>query len=345
MPVKGAKLDDELKQHFNVNEDGYKLIVSWLLAALRGRGPFPVLVLTGEQGTGKTFNGRKLRSLVDPNTSPVRALPRDIHDLYVAAMNGAVLVFDNLSGINAEMSDALCRLSTGGGFSARALYTDGDEVLFDGQRPILLTSIVDVASRPDLLDRSLLVLLVVIPDDRRQPEEMLWPEFEKARPRVLGALLDVVAHGLMHLPTTRLSNYPRMADYAHWLAACETAIWSAGMHRAAYDANRASGAENIISDDSVGNALCRYMENRVEHVTTAAELYDELGKLVTDQVRRSKDWPGAPRWLTDRLKRLAPALRKVGITIEHGDREGGTGRRLMTIKKQEVGHHELAFQE
>ena len=98
------------------------LAVSWLLAILRGRGPYPILALTGEQGTGKSLTADMLRSLLDPHTASLRSLPRDTRDLYVAAINGHVLVFDNLSGVSTEISDALCRLSTGGGFSTRALY-------------------------------------------------------------------------------------------------------------------------------------------------------------------------------------------------------------------------------
>src|SRR5262249_3678850 len=154
---------------------------------------------------------------------------RDVGDLYVMAINGHVLVFDNLSGISPDISDALCRLSTGGGFSKRGLYTDSEEVLFDGQRPIALTSITDVASRSDLVDRLLMVVLGIIPDDKRRPEIELRHAFERARPRILGALLDVIAHGLMHLPHIRLNRYPRMADYAVWIRACEGAIWETGM--------------------------------------------------------------------------------------------------------------------
>jgi hypothetical protein len=129
-PVSDGEVKDlgNLRDHLHVDDDNsFVLLVSWLLAILRGRGPFPILALTGEMGTGKSITAEMLRNLLDPHTAPLRSLPRDPRDLYVAAINGQVLVFDNLSGISAEISDCLCRLSTGGGFSTRALYTDGDE--------------------------------------------------------------------------------------------------------------------------------------------------------------------------------------------------------------------------
>lgn len=213
-PVRGGKID-ELRQHINLGgegdakiiednasrrEDAFVLIVSFLLAILRGRGPYPILALSGEQGTGKTLLLDLLRRLVDPNVAPLRTLPRDVRDLYISAINGHILAFDNLSSISGEISDALCRLSTGGGFSTRALYTDGDEVLFDGRRPIALNGINDVANRSDLADRVLAAKLETIPSDKRQLERQLREAFDAARPRILGALLDAVAQGLERSP-------------------------------------------------------------------------------------------------------------------------------------------------
>lgn len=334
LPQRGGHID-ELRQYLRVDDNDYVLVISWLLAILRGKGPYPILGLSGEQGTGKSVTAAHLRSLVDPHAAPLRSLPRDTRDLFVAAINGHVLVFDNLSGIPAEVSDALCRLSTGGGFSTRALYTNDDEVLFDGQRPIAMTSITDVASRSDLADRLLIVRLHAIPDDKRRPEADLRVGFEAARPRILGALLDVVAHGLMQLPQIRLNRYPRMADYALWIRACETAMWTAGMHMAAYEANRGDAVDIVLEADPIAGALLQHMECRTEHTTTASELLAALGALVGDHVRHSRHWPQNARGLSGQLTRLAPALRRVGVTMS-SDREGHTGRRLLHLCKVEV---------
>jgi hypothetical protein len=54
---------------------GY-LLVAWLLAALRPRGPYPLLAISGEQGSAKTVLCKFLKALVDPSAAPVRALSR-----------------------------------------------------------------------------------------------------------------------------------------------------------------------------------------------------------------------------------------------------------------------------
>ena len=166
----------------------FVLIVAWLLGALRAGGPYPVLAIAGEQGSAKTVLSKLLRALVDPNVAPVRALPRDERELFIAASNGHVLAFDNLSGLPPWLSDTLCRLTSGGAFSTRRLFTDQDEMLFAAARPIILNGIEEVITRPDLADRAILLMLAPIAERRRRPETALWREFELARPRILGAL-------------------------------------------------------------------------------------------------------------------------------------------------------------
>ena len=131
IPSSGGTIEI-LRPFLNVQTDAdFVLVVSWALACLRNRGPYPVIVLSGEQGSAKSTFSAIVRALLDPNTAPLRALPREDRDLFIAASNGHVLAFDNVSGLPAWISDTLCRLATGGGFAVRQLYSDQDEVLFE----------------------------------------------------------------------------------------------------------------------------------------------------------------------------------------------------------------------
>jgi hypothetical protein len=105
------------------------------------------------------------RRLIDPNGAPLRSEPREIRDIMIAATNGWIVAYDNLSRLPDWLSDALCRLSTGGGFSTRELCSDTDEVLFEAQRPVALNGIEELATRADLLDRAVLVYLPRISDE------------------------------------------------------------------------------------------------------------------------------------------------------------------------------------
>src|SRR5262245_28650755 len=153
----------------------------------------------------------------------------------IAANNGWVIALENLSGLPANLSDAVCALATGGGFAARQMYSDDEERIFDAMRPVVLNGIDDVPSRSDLIDRSILLTLPVIDDGSRRTEAHLWAEFERVRPRVLGALLTAASAALRNLPHVQLLELPRMADFALWVTAAEPALpWPAGAMLDAY---------------------------------------------------------------------------------------------------------------
>jgi hypothetical protein len=319
-PARGGSLA-ELRRLINVrDEQDVVLITAWLLAALQDRGPYPVLALTGEQGSAKSSLAALLRSLAGPNSAPLRTLPRDDRDLFIPATNGHVIAIDNVSSLPSWLSDTLCRLSTGGGFATRQLYSDADEVLLDAMRPIVLTGIEDVVTRGDLADRSIPVRLDPIPEERRRAEREIWADFEAARPRILGVLLDAVAHGVRHLATTRLYRLPRMADFAVWATACEGSLWEPGTFGSAYGASRAEMDETVIEADAVATAVRSLMAACATWTGIARKLLPTLAE-IAGEAATAKTWPTNPRALSGRLRRAAPNLRRVGITIVFGSRQ------------------------
>ena len=257
MPQRGGSIE-ALRPFLNLaeHETILCLVVAWLLATLRSRRPLSAAGDIRRAGLGED---RALedaaRRLIDPNAAPVRTLPREERDLFIAANNGHLLAFDNLSALPAWLSDALCRLASGGSFAVRQLYTDEDEVLFEAARPIILNGIEDVVTRPDLADRAHF-------SDLRANMGRATAAGERALARVSSA------HGpaswgrcLMLRPWLARaacafvsSELPRMADFALWATACETAFWPAGTFTRAYDANRKSAIEDVIETDPV--AVC-----------------------------------------------------------------------------------------
>jgi hypothetical protein len=240
-----------------------------------------------------------------------------------------VLAFDNVSGLPAWISDTLCRLASGGGFAVRQLYTDQDEVLFDAARPVILNGIEDIVTRPDLAERAIFLTLEPIAEERRRPEAELWAAFEGERPRILGVLLDAVVHGLKRLPETRLDKLPRMADFALWATACETALWPAGTFWSAYCGNRDEAVEGVDADP-IAAAVRAVMATRTEWTGTASYLLGALAEAAGERVAKSKSWPDSPRALAGRLRRAAAFLRKIGIEISFG-REGRARTRTIHI--------------
>lgn len=227
-------------------EEDWRLILGWLVGALQPDGSYPVLDLEGEQGSAKSTTARVLRSIVDPAVEPLRAPPREARDLAIAAMGNWTVTLDNLSGLRGWLSDALCRLATGGGFATRSLYTDDEEVIFSAKRPVILTGIDSIATAGDLRDRAIILQLPSIPADTRRTEREFVANLDAIRPTVLAGLLDAVSAALRDLDTVNLSELPRMGDFAVWVTAAGEALpMPPGAFLAAYTGNRQNAEENL----------------------------------------------------------------------------------------------------
>jgi len=329
-PEHGGSLD-ELRRFLNVDHQGWTLIKAFLVAALRPGVPCPILVAKGEQGVGKTTACRVISALIDPRTGALRGVPREVRDLTAAAKNSWLVCFDNLSHLPEELADAACRLATGGGFGGRELYSDHDEAIFDATRPIVFNAIPDLgAARPDFLDRAVIVELLDMTPERRRDETQFWREFEQVRPRILGALLDAISAGLRNLPNVVLEQPPRMADFALWASACETALGlETGEALEAYRANCAEGRNLALEASPVYEPLREVA--RAGFIGTSSEFLLLLSKLASDGARRSTRWPKAPNALSNALRRMAGSLRASGIEI-YFHRADHQGRRLISVQ-------------
>jgi hypothetical protein len=337
-PVKGGHMD-ELRRFVNVaDDDQWILLRAALLGCLRPAGPYLVLVVVGEQGSCKSTLCRIFRDLIDPNVAALRAEPREVRDLMIAAQNSWLIVFDNISHIQPWLSDALCRLATGGGFATRELYTDGEEVIFDSVRPILLNGIEEFVTRPDLMDRAIALQLSPISEENRRPECDLLREWREALPRILGALLDAASLALRDIDSVSLSRAPRMADFAKWVVAGAPALGFTGDEfLAAYGSTRRAAADLAIETSPVGPMLVRFMTMRDRWEGTSTELLGELnaGDCTDERMRQQRDWPRSARKLSGELRRLCPSLRAKGLSVSFRARTNA--KRLILIESNEGG--------
>jgi hypothetical protein len=128
MPVFEGGTTKPLRKYVNIRtEDDFILFRAFLLAALRDRGPYPILNVFGEQGSAKSSLVRVARELIDPNKARHTRPRRNEHEMFIAANNAWMLAFDNLSSLTEWMSDGLASMATGSAFSTRSLYTNDDE--------------------------------------------------------------------------------------------------------------------------------------------------------------------------------------------------------------------------
>ena len=316
-PERGGKIE-ALRPFFNLKtEADFTVIVGYVLAALRPFAPYPILNPIGPPGAAKTRLLRLIRRLTDPNGAETTPLPPSGEELFLSARNSHFLAYENVSHLSKKMSDHLCRMATGGSYRGRRRYTNTDENLHRGGRPISFEGIHNVVTEPDMLDR--LVAIEVERVERYQDDKVLDRNFDRARPRILGALLDLLVAGLREETTVRLTlPAPRMVGFVTWAVACGLP----GFEQA-YASNRQDAINTLLEYDAAAKAVRQLVEDRKRWHGTAAKLLADLG-----EVAGVKN----PRMLSDRLRLLTPMLATVGIHVIPGKRKNA--ERPLTIERR-----------
>ena len=330
VPEHGGTLD-ALWPLVNVLEADRLMVLAWMLECLRADTPHVVLELVGEQGSAKSSTQRALRRLIDPNQADLRAAPKSVEDVWIAARNSHLVSLENLSHLHPQYQDALCVLATGGGYSARTLYTNAEETIIELRKPIVLNGISVIVTAQDLLDRCLHIDLPTI--QSRELAVDMEARFEAAQPALLGSLLDLFVK-VMALPRVSIApeHRPRMADFA----ALGEAVFRvhgepAGAFLSRYNAMRKDGVLRTIDASPVGAALAAYLADVASGFNgTLSELLDRL-----DRYRpHGEAWPRSPKGLGDALRRLAPALRLIGFECKNLPKIGGVIRWHIFSKPQ-----------
>lgn len=329
-PEQGGTLD-ELRQLFSLDDDNWMLLLGCLIGVFQADGGRAQLELVGRQGSGKSTLARMFVSLVDPSEVPVRSMPKDEEALLIAVQHRSVLALDNVSNMPGEMSDAVCRVSTGGGLGRRQLYSDSDEVLLKVQLPLVWTGIAPVTTnRPDLADRTLSVTLEPLDSTQYRSERSLLAEFEAMRPRLFGALCDAVSMALRNRDTVRLAELPRLADFALWVEAAAPAFeWEPGAFTAALGLSRINANAQAIDASPIGQLVVDFtMAQTQAWESSATDLLTVLRDRADDETRRARGFPRQANHLSNALRRLQPALITAGVYVGFGRNRDGSIIRL-----------------
>ena len=304
--------------------------------------PYPITILHGSQGSGKSTLTNALKKLIDPSKAPLIRIG-DERNFAIMANNTHLMAIDNLSSLSAEQSDLLCTASTGGGFRTRALHTNDDEAIFEYRRPIVMNGIDSIATRGDLLDRA--ILIPVGRPEKRLAERDLWTQFESARPQMFGAICDALAIGLQNLPNVSIPDDTRMVDFAEFGTALEPALGlQDGDFMRFYLNTKQDAHETAIESSPVAQAIFTLMENYPDGFGgTATQLLERLeqpsggfAKEQIDQFKRDRLWPKDTTRLSKLLGRLEPDLRACGIEYTTSRQSGGNRVRFLSLKKVNV---------
>ena len=324
IPVQGGSLS-KLREVINLEPDQFVLAAGWLLGVLNPnpRAALAHLVIQGGHGSAKTSAARILISTLDPSDVPLTGVPKSDDDALLAAQNCGILGFDNLSGCRAELSDTLCRFSTGGGRRVRTLYETSGVTVEAVRVPVLMNGIDAGFMRADLADRSIVMGLPTITQRRTDAE--IDAAFTAMHPGVLGAVCDLAATGLRNLPNTVVIDAPRMADFCTWMVAC---AWEPDKFLGLYRAYQSETNLTLLENDQVGAALVEWANAHMpdgwgtEVTLLTGQWLQALNTVVSERAVRvdPNHWPKSEEQLGRYFARIAPLLKEKNLTLGRGPR-------------------------
>jgi hypothetical protein len=337
-PVAGPPLPSVLGEFIPCkNAEDMAMVVAWLVGAMKPEGPYPILTVSGEQGSTKSTALRVLKRILDPGARELRTPPENERDYVAAIKNTYVVGFDNVSVIKHWFSDAMCRVATGtSAVGGRKLYTDDDEASFTACRPQMVNGIPDFVERGDFIDRCIHINLV-------QPKEYLdddtfWRKFNAALPTILGGLYDAASRALRDQAAVVLDYKPRMINFAKWIAAAEPAMdFPKGFILKAYKGNRAVATDKMMEFTPLALAIYAFLEKEMCYHGTYQELYARLATWT-----EPKNMPKSAYGLAVELRRLGPALRESGVDFRingrtsKGSEKGRTSIELRRLTPPEL---------
>jgi hypothetical protein len=316
-PSKSGTRDDYLAL-VNVSEADELLSITSTIECLRPDTAYLINEWCGEQGSGKSKSVANLRNLIDPHDVPLRTLPRSLQDLYVAANNNHMMAFDNLSLLTGDFQDAFCTISTGGGSAGRTLFTDNDETVFNIKRPVHVTGITTLFTRPDALDRVVRIECPVLDKKKRLSDSELASVLAERGPKALGYILDTFCSALATLPSVKLEDGPRMLDFARLGEAIAinqgnnpgyfTMLYRQALH--------ATAIESLDSMPVIG-AMIDYLDKHTEISGTVGSLFRTIKEHTADQT----GFPKSDKGFGATLRRAIPPLRMAGIQVKFPPRE------------------------
>lgn len=313
-------------QYVNVKEFR-TLFLSWLVSCFAPEIPHPMPIIFGEKGAAKSTAGVLLKRLIDPSALDTLTLNNDQRTLVVNLQQHYVRPFDNVSAINGDTSDMLCRAITGGSVQQRKLCTNAEDYIFTFMRCLMINGVSNVANRSDLLDRSLLFELERVPETERKELSEVYRAFEEDRASILGSIFDTLSAAMALFPTVKLDRLPRMADFAKWGYAVAEALGGHGeQFLREYRQNYAIQNTEAIEADSVATLTIAFMRNQKQWRGRVSELLVRLVDMAQEHgfSKNAKSLPTQPNALSRRLNGMRSNLKAVGITFVKEPKSDGS---------------------
>ncbi len=318
-------------------EDNRLLLKCYIVTMFIPEVPKVILMLHGEQGSAKTTLEELIKMIVDPSIVKTFAFPKDITEFIQQLSHSYVTYYDNISTLRDWVSDLLCRAVTGSGFSKRVLYTDDDDFIYSMKRCVGFNGINLGATKADLLDRGLIILLKRLRKDKWRKIEDIWKDFEVLRPQLLGYICDILVKVRKWKEQNRPLNLKGLSRMADWTEYGEIVSRCMGNENEKFLKAYYKNIDLQIEEVLESSALAIVVRDFIACMNVSSETPTKLLNLLDAKAQtlgintKSTTWPKGASQLSRKLKELVTSLREVGIEVEWS-KEPKTKTRVIIIR-------------
>ncbi len=312
--VKLLRIQDKDRQIFKIH------LISMFLEAC----PIPLMIILGEHGSIKTTIAKSVKRIIDPSGENISSLPNKIEDLILHLANRYLANFDNVSGINDEVSDILCKAITGEGQSKRKLYTDTDEIILSYRRKLVLNGIFPYLDRTDLRDRMIRYETLPVKDSERISESEFNKQLIEILPYTMNQIFQSLQKTLLSHDSIKneLKYHPRMADFTvYGECISRTLNYEPFSFVERYKQKIEDDTLDIVESYPIIQLIEMIMKEKIKYEKTVSEFYREICSLAEMQgidvdSKKKIRFPSSANKIKPHIERLKPNLRSLGFHVD-----------------------------
>ncbi|MDE1769368.1 MAG: hypothetical protein KGI28_02285 [Thaumarchaeota archaeon] len=315
---------DELVKLLRIQEKDRQIFKVHLVSMFLEAYPVPLMTILGEHGSIKTTIAKSVKRIIDPSGENISSLPTKIEDLILHLANRYLANFDNVSSINDEISDILCKAITGEGQSKRKLYTDADEIILNYRRKLIVNGIFPYLDRTDLRDRMIRYETLPIKDSERMSEGEFNKHMTEILPYVMNQIFQSIQKTLSSYDHVKneIKHHSRMADFTDY-GECisRTLNYTPFSFVESYKQKIENDILDIVESYPIIQLIEIIMKERTRYEKTVSEFYREINSLAAieeidvDSKKRIR-FPSSANKVKSHIERIKPNLRSLGFEVD-----------------------------
>ena len=276
----GNPLDEFVKLCRIPNPELFKVHLISMFAA---GTPMPIMAIHGHSGASKSTTSSMIKRIIDPsgntNEDNLKSFPHGEDNFVTSLSSSYFSAYENISHIDVEISNMLCRAVTGGSFEKRTQYTNGDVYTMSVKRKILINGIDFTISQSDLADRSIIYEMERIPEEQRKTDKFVEETFRKLLPGLLGQIFLILQKVLSTIDKVEqeCDKLPRMASFGIFGEAIYQVLGhKQGDFLELYNKSIKKNLEILYENNPIIPCLESILDNRIECDIQANDLYKKI---------------------------------------------------------------------